>query len=149
MSEIRKATNEDIPKMIPILKEFFPVHNIFSDENYSRDYLKETITDFIVMTYLDDVIATLRIVRKKETPQHQLVELKHIATKDKDEEKIIELIYAAEELIEGGKIELHIAESESPNRRFFEKLGYMIEGTLNNHYRRGEKCYILGKYIPE
>ena len=149
MTEARKANENDVQSLVQMYKDFFPTHNIFSDERYSQDYLKENIDEFIVMTYADDVIGALRIVKKKETADHYQIKFKHIAAKNKDEEVMAQLVAAAEEIAAPGKIELHIAESEEPNRLFFEKLGYLLEGTLNDHYRKGEKCYILGKYIGE
>lgn len=149
MAEIRKATKEDIRLLVEIYAEFFPEHNIFSDKNYSSEYIEENIEDFIVLTYADDILGGLRIVKKQETQNHHIIRFKHIAVKGKDEESMAELVSAAEEIAGPGKIELHIAETEEPNRLFFEKLGYVLEGTLNDHYRKGEKCYLLGKYKGE
>lgn len=149
MAEIRNATKEDIPALVKVYNDFFPKHNIFKDERYASDYIEENLGDFIVLTYADDLLGGLRIVKKKETDDHYLIRFKHIAAKDNDEEYLAQLINAAEEIVKEGKIEMHVAESETPNRLFFEKLGYVLEGTLNDHYRKGEKCYILGKLLGE
>jgi hypothetical protein len=149
MAEIRNAEKGDIKALVKIYKEFFPKHNIFSDEKYSTDYIEDNLGEFIVILYVDDVVGGLRIVEKKETKDHSLINFKHIASKNKDKEILAELIKAAEDLVGPGKIELHIADSEIPNRYFFEKLGYVLEGTLTNHYRKAEKCYVLGKYVGE
>ena len=46
-----------------------------------------------------------------------------------------------------GPIEVHAAEGELNISKFYENLGYKLEGKLKSHYRKGETCFVLGKEI--
>ena len=135
--------------MYDILYSFFPIHNIFKNKNKSKKFLNENIKEFLVSINDGKVEGTLRIVKRNEENGHCLINFKHIASKNKNKEILKDLIKYAEKNSAPGKIELHIAESEKPNKTFFTKLGYEVEGKLKNHYRPKETCYILGKTVKK
>lgn len=147
---IRAATQEDIPKLIDLYKEFFPTHNIFqrSTEDITN-YLSEGIEIDELLVYDDgEITAAMFIVLtdRSEDQKHTRWKFRHVAyTKEKTAK---ELITEVEERIKQtsntAKIELTIAESEKA-LDFFKKIGYQEEGALKNHYRWGETCFILSK----
>ncbi|MBW2974766.1 hypothetical protein KY366_03535 [Candidatus Woesearchaeota archaeon] len=146
--EIKKAEKEELKRLIPVYKEFFPVHAIFtrSDEEV-LDYLENLKGDILIAVEDNSVVGGLVIARKKYG--HTVANFKHIAAKDGDKETIKELVKKAEELSDAAKIELNIADGEKIPYSFFEGLGYETEGKLKSHYRQGETCYILGKTKKE
>ena len=143
--EIKKADSEDMKKLVPVLKEFFPVHAVFtkSDEEVFN-YLKTFSGDIFVAVEKDEVLGGLALSWR--TYGHKVAFFKHIAAKNEDKEVIKKLVEEAEKLTDAGKIEMHIAEGEKiPPIFFVEELGYELEGELKSHYRPGESCYIVGK----
>lgn len=144
---IQKAKKQDIIEISDILYNFFPVHNIFKSKSKSKKFIKEKIKEFLIAKKDKEIVGTIRIVRRKQIKNHYLIEFKHIASKGKDKEVLKILVNKAEEIAKPGKIEIHIADSEIPDKGFFQQLGYNIEGKLKDHYRLKETCYVLGKSI--
>ena len=143
ISQIHK---DDVSKVIPLFKEHFKTHNIFSKPD-------EEIT-----VYLENLIETcplfagencaLFIVKKGGNDSHGIWKFRHFAFNE-DDEAVALLAFAEKyisEQLPTSKIELTIAQTE-PGHDFFLKCGYTQEGALENHYRWGETCFILSKSI--
>ena len=143
---IREATRKDYDELAVLFNHFFPVHNIFQQEKQKiTEYLGSREEELIV---LDDggIRAATYLVQKGEDTagSHKIWKFRHFAYTD--EESGARLLEAAEERIKSksktSKIELTISENEE-GLDFYKKHGYKTEGTLTNHYRWGETCYIL------
>jgi RimJ/RimL family protein N-acetyltransferase len=144
--ELKKANNEELKELVPIFKEFFPVHAIFtkSDEEIMQ-YLSDFKGDILIAHKDSKVIGGIAIERKHYG--HVLALFKHIASKGGSKKIVKEMVQEAEKIANAGKIEIHIAEGEKIAHGFFKRSGYKLEGKLRAHYRPNEICYILGKVI--
>ncbi len=147
--QIRKYQEEDFKKLVPMYKEFFPVHAVFtkSDEEIMKhlEIMKQK-GEFLIAEDNGKIKGALVIV-KSNIDGHVRAKLKRIAAKSPVRKVFTALIQEAEKEVEKGKIEIKVAESEKVKPSFFKKLGYKVEGKLNSHYRAGEVCYILGKVL--
>jgi ribosomal protein S18 acetylase RimI-like enzyme len=150
--EVRQAKKEDLKGFIEILKEVFPVHNIFtkSEEEVLKywETVKAEPDDFIVAVE-DGKIVGGCLVLMRSFDGHTIARIKHLAVaKDHQAEGTGRaLIEKAEEMIGTAKIEIHIAEGEKIVIPFYKKMGYKEEGVLSDHFRKGENCYVMGKYV--
>lgn len=144
--KIKKADTNELRGLIPVLKEFFPVHVIFTkSEAEIFNYLETFEGDVLVAIEEDEVVGGLAISRKQYG--HIVAGFKHIVAKGEDKEVIKALVKEAEKEANAGKIELRIADGEKIPYTFFEELGYEVEGKLKSHYRPDETCYVLGKVV--
>lgn len=145
-----KPTEQDYKKLVTLFKEFFPTHNIFSQSDdrviaYLKDHASQH--EFVVDSELR---SAMFLVMKGESADksHKIWKFRHFAFEDEDIAK--DMLEEAERIIseksETAKIELTIAETEE-GKEFYLENGYSQEGELENHYRFGESCYILGKSI--
>ena len=150
--EIRQAKKQDLKGLIEVYKEVFTVHNIFtkSEEDILKywEAVKAEPDDFIVAVE-DGKIVGGCLVLMKSFEGHTLARIKHLAVSEAYQTKGTgkALMEKAEEMIGTAKIEIHVAESEKEAIAFYEKLGYKQEGVLSDHFRKGENCYVLGKYV--
>ena len=154
MIEIRKARKEELSGLIPVYKEVFRKHGIFTKKPEDMlDYLENAEGEFIIA--IDDaknqVVGGVLAVKTEPDKGHVLARFKHIGIgKDYQGQGVGKgLIKEAEKEIGKGKVEIHVSENEKDAIAFYEKQGYIIEGRLSNHYRDNETCYILGKSIEE
>jgi len=151
--EIKIVEIDDYEKLVPILKQGFPKHNIFSkNDAESLQYLRgyDACDDSFGLMYIDAgvkgcIFAKPRIVTEK----HTVWRLNHEVFANEDMAGM--LVEEAEKMIadsEGSvKIELGLAENETDKVKLFESLGYKKEGELENHYRFGEKTILIGKTL--
>ncbi len=164
--EIRNATEQDLEQFAKILKETFSVHTIFEKSGkeivtHLKKQQNETAKGgggFIVAVEGSKVIGGLLIEKKNETHNHSLWKYKYVAVEknsrnkgvgtrllEEAEKRIKELIYNGK--IATAKVELTIAENEKDAIGFYEKNGFVIEGTFDNHYRWNEKTFAMGKSL--
>lgn len=150
--EIRQAKKEDLNGLIAVLREVFPVHNIFTKDEESVlkywEVVKAEPDDFIVAVEDGKVIGGCLVVMRS-FDGHTIARIKHLAVATDHKAKGVgrSLIEKAEEIIGTGKIEIHVAEGEKIVIPFYTKMGYKQEGVLSDHFRKGENCYVMGKYI--
>lgn len=150
--EVRQAKKEDLKGLIEVYKEVFTVHNIFTkgEEEILKywETVKAEPDDFIVAVEDGKVVGGC-LVLMRSFQGHTIARIKHLAVAENHQKKGVgkALIEKAEEIIGTAKIEIHVAESEKEAIAFYEKLGYKQEGVLSNHFRKGENCYVMGKYV--
>ncbi len=141
---VRTVAEEDFGKLVELYKEFFPTHNIFSqNEDIIKAYLHKELLereDFLITEG-----AALIVVIKRPNDTHARAKFRHFAWKNED--AATQLLQEAESRVrkaaETVKIELTLAENEEIE--FYKNNGYVVEGELKDHYRVGEVCFILGK----
>jgi ribosomal protein S18 acetylase RimI-like enzyme len=150
--QIRQGKKEDLPQLIKVYKEAFKIHNIFkkSEKEIIKHWESSKVEpdDFVVALKDGKVVAGC-LVTMQYVESHTLARIKHIAVAEAFRGKGIgrAIMEKAEEIIGTGKIEIHVAENEKIALPFYKKLGYKQEGILSDHYRKGESCYLLGKYV--
>jgi len=150
--EIRKAEEKDLPGLAALYKDAFMKHNIFSKPKkevleYLNKISKEA--EILVAVENNEIVGGVAVFSSKQTPEHNLSRLKHVAVLPAMQGKGTgkALVEEAEKIAGKGKIEIHVAEREQNIVDFYKKLGYEVEGELASHYRPGETCYILGKVV--
>lgn len=144
--EIRKIRKEELPKLVELYKEAFPIHSIFNkSEEEILQYLKEIEGTILVAVEGDDIAAVLVLVKKHYG--HNFGLIRHFAVSIRHRRKGIgsKLLKHAEEIIKKGKIEMRVVCPIA--KRFYEKNGYEVEGELKSHYRPEETCYVMGKLL--
>ena len=153
---ITNGTKEDIQDIIPLFQSFFPKHNIFQlNQDQVKEYLETEMQKHQLLIIKEQetnkdkrITAASFIVKTGESSnqEHTRWKFRHFAFTNEEAGK--ELLAACEEYIKKqsktAKIELTISENES-SLEFFEQQGYQKEGTLTNHYRWNETCFILAK----
>jgi len=147
MVEIKIAEKNELKELVGLYK-VFEEHNIFrKSEEEVLKYLENVKGEFLIAKEEGKVIGALLITKKQETDEHVLIRFKHIAVAENYRKRGIgsELLDVAEKRVAPGKVEIHVVESES--LEFYKKKGYVIEGELKSHYRRGEMCFIVGKVL--
>ena len=151
MMPIRLIEEKDYEKLTSLYKAFFKTHTLFQREReiVIAYILKEALErEFLVYEEQGLIKGALVIVNKgtNANGSHKRWKFRHIAFESERIGK--ELLAEAEKRVRQqsatAKVELTIAESEE-GLDFYKKQEYAQEGTLLNHYRWGEKCYILGK----
>lgn len=148
---VRKASEDDIGKVAAICMKFYGTHNIFSlpAEEVPQYMGRRAETDeLLVYDDSGEIKAAVFLVSKTPGREagHRLWKLRHFAFSD---EKAAEglLDYAEKKIKEKSescKIIVFIAEGE-PGMEIFKERGYSQEGILESHYRKGEKCFVMGK----
>ena len=148
---IRNANSSDYMKLVELYRSFFSIHNIFQKPNSQViAYLKKQSDKNELLVYDDNgrIKGALFIVNigQNEDGSHKLWKFRHFAYLTDEIGK--ELLDVAEKRVrmssETAKIELNCAESEE-GIDIYEANGYELEGTLKNHYRFGEKCFVFSK----
>ncbi|MBT4577184.1 hypothetical protein HOM13_00490 [Candidatus Woesearchaeota archaeon] len=148
---IRGIQNEDFEKLVRLYKSFFNTHNIFQkSEKEIIDYLKEQSEENALIVYdeTNSIVGALFLVNfgQNENGSHKLWKFRHFAFQTKEVAQ--DLLEEAEKIVknssETSKIELTLAESEK-EIEFYKSNKYILEGTLSNHYRPAEACFILSK----
>ena len=148
---IRKAKEQDLKQLSRMYKSVFKVHNIFTkSEKEIEEYLKPLISDTIVAEEDGKIVGGLVIFRK-QYGDWNLFNFKHVGVANEYQGKGIgsQLLKEAEKICKKGKVELRVAEgvSEIGTIAFYEKNGYKKEGELESHYRKGAKCFVMGKVL--
>ncbi|MFH1510234.1 MAG: GNAT family N-acetyltransferase [Candidatus Woesearchaeota archaeon] len=150
MAKIYEGSESDLHDLAAVYMQQDRPHNIFSKStDYVLDYLSRLEVRYLVVSEQDKVVGGVAVIVKEETSRHNLTRLKHFAVLTKFRNSVIpqKLLEAAEKMAAKGKIEIHVSETETADIEFFMAQGYAIEGELSNHYRHGEKCYVLGKKV--
>lgn len=153
--EFKRATEQDLKNLIPLYKKEFPVHNIFQKESEEEilTYLKEANqTEEIHVGIIDnEVVCGVVLVQtgKSRDQTHTVWKFRHFAVKERvsAEEFLTYVEGLVKEKSDTVKIEMTFAEDEQKYIEIFKNEGYVLEGTLENHYRPGEKTYLYGKTI--
>ena len=146
------ANPSDMIQVAQLLKEFYPTHNLFNQtEDKIATYLQtESINHKLLICKNEnkEIVASSFVVKTGESSDqsHSRWKFRHFAFVSEAAAK--ELLTASEDLVKGqsktAKIELTISEREK-SLSFFESNEYKKEGSLANHYRWNESCYILSK----
>lgn len=148
---IRGIQNEDFEKLVRLYKSFFPTHNIFQkSEKEIINYLKEQSEENALIVYdeTNSIVGALFLVNfgQNENGSHKLWKFRHFAFKNLDIAQ--RLLDEAEKIVknssETSKIELTLAETEK-GIDFYKSNKYILEGSLSNHYRPNETCFIFAK----
>lgn len=156
--QVRKATEKEYSDLAQIYKKVFPVHNRFSKplrtvvSSLKKEAKKH---ELFVAVEEDRVVGGLVLIKADEDVKagHIRWKLRHIAIHPEFQHRAYgeSLVKYAEMKIRSksktAKIELHVSENEKDALTFYERLHYKKEGELYNHYRYGEKTYVLGKTI--
>lgn len=146
---IREAKKSDYEQLAKLYSFFFTVHNIFhQDSKPVIDYLKKQEQEMLVFEENKEIKGAICLVNLGQSldGKHKHWKFRHFAYLN---EKIgEELLAEAEKKVKAGsktaKVELTIAETEK-NLSFYKTHSYEQEGILKNHYRWGERCFVLGK----
>lgn len=148
---IRPVQKPDYPKLVQLYKSFFKTHNIFQQEEEKIvNYLTESSAknNLLVAEDANEIKGALFLVNigASEDESHKRWKFRHFAFANK--EIAAELLTEAENIIKEqsktAKVELTLAETET-GIEFYKEHSYEQEGTLKNHYRWGENCFILSK----
>ena len=157
MIMIEKPNEDDIKQLAKLYKDVFTVHNIFTKPDKEvLDYLDNVDGEILVAKENGKVLGGCLIEYTKSQYSHSLWRIKHLAvSREKQHEGVGSVIL---EEIEGmikerisikdvksAKAEVHVSENEKESIGFYKKHGFVIEGELKDHYRKGETCFILGK----
>ena len=159
--DVRKPKEEELLDLIPIYKKVFKVHNIFQDEEskikeymLSRDKEEPELGFYVAIK--DGKVAGGFLLRKVGGDEkHWNIRLNHFATDDafKGQGVGTALMDTVDEIVldnkgeRSAKIEIHVSENEKDAIEFFKKFGYVVEGEVKSHFRKGELVYFLGKEI--
>ncbi len=148
---VRASEEKDYGQLASLYAHFFKVHNLFQrGRAFIADYLKAEAgkNELFVFEEGGLVRGALFLVKSGENSSgsHQRWKFRHFAF---ESESVAEKLLAEAErnvkaACKTAKIELTIAETEE-GIDFYKKHGYVQEGSLKNHYRWGETCFVLGK----
>ena len=148
---VRNVQEGDYGVLVTLYKSFFKTHNIFQQPDKTiMEYLKQQSKENELIVYDDNesLKGALYLVNLSQNSSHVLWKFKHVAFES--ETIASALLEEAEKRVKGTstsvKIELTIAESED-GIDFYKSNGYVQEGALSNHYRKGETCFILSKSL--
>jgi ribosomal protein S18 acetylase RimI-like enzyme len=146
--EIREAKPDELNSLASIYKQEHSGHVLFQgNEKDIEDYLERLDMQYVVMLDQQDVVGGVAVLQQLQAKNHSVFQLKHFAVLKEYVDKAQFFMNAMETRLDTGKIELHLSDKDTPDIEFFMQLGFEIEGTLSNHYKIGEKCYIMGKTI--
>ena len=145
--EIRQVEEQDYPSLIGLYKEFFKVHNIFSKTHEEiKDYLLELIEKNEIYVLIESGVKAAMILVGNGGVEHKLYKFRHFAFDN--EENATNLLDYVEDIIsnnsETSKVEVTIADGEK-GIEMYKNAGFILEGSLSNHYRDGEITFVLGK----
>jgi ribosomal protein S18 acetylase RimI-like enzyme len=142
---IEKAVVSDLKDLIPIYKEVFKIHEIFtkSDEEILM-YLEKNVSGFLIAKVNEKVVGGV-LVRQVDEGWR----LSHLVVADGFRDLNIgsHLLKAAEEKIGSGKITVHLSANEETALPFYKKNGFSVEKEEVGYYREGEKVFFLVKEI--
>jgi N-acetylglutamate synthase-like GNAT family acetyltransferase len=146
---LRTFEEKDAVQVAKLFKSYFKTHTLFEqDESKIVTYVNEQAIKNPLIVYESDgkIIGALFLVNRNTDGDHKLWKFRHFAFTQANvgEELLKEAEKKVEESSKTGKVELTIAESEE-GINFFKMQGYEQEGILKNHYRWGERTYILSK----
>ena len=147
--------NQLLKELIPICREEFGPHNIFSkDGDYIIGYILgvQKEKEILFFVHEDKVIGETVFENKDESvsEDHTIWNLKHFALSkglpadvergvmDKIEESLMEKSKSI-------KIQLNLSEREDRAIERFQRFGFSLEGTLKDHYQVGENMYVYSK----
>ena len=152
MIEIRQGKKDELSGLIPIYKEEFSRHGIFSkDAEAIMDYLENVDGRFMIAIDAVEhkVLGGLLVTIKEPDKGHTLARFKHIAVAEAHRGQGLAegLFKEAEKMLDNAKIEIHVSENEKDALPFYERMGFEKEADLKDHYRMGERCYIMGKTL--
>ena len=155
--EIKRPDENELKGLIPLYKKEFPVHNIFQKKTDEEivTYLKEADETYEIYVGIENekvVAGAVLIQTSSDVDKNHLVwKFRHFAAEEGAENKAKELLTHLESVIkeqsQTAKIELTLAEGEQKYIEISKSHGYVLEGTLANHYRFGENTYLYGKSI--
>jgi hypothetical protein len=145
---IRNVAEDDYGQVASLCKEFFTTHEHFQrSPEEIINYLKSKSDELLVMEE-NDLIKGCVFLVSLSSGGHRRWRFRHFAFET--EELGAQLLGEAERRIKEksstAKIELNIAETEQ-GKEFYLSHGYVQEGILMNHFRWGEKCFVLGKSL--
>ncbi|MBN2881137.1 hypothetical protein JXM83_03720 [Candidatus Woesearchaeota archaeon] len=146
--EFRKATNDDFCNVAQLYKQFFGLHNVFTKpiENIVS-YLEEQVTKSeLFVAEIDKKLFCAVFLVNKGGNEHKLHKLRHFAF---ESDSIgLEMLNWLEKIVmersTTAKIEVTIADGEK-GFEMYKRAGFILEGSLSNHYRHGEITFVLGK----
>lgn len=143
---VRNVQESDFELLASLYRSFFKVHDIFQEGNIV-EYLKEKSEKDDLLVYdQDGIVKGALFLVCLSKGDHSRWKFRHFAFET--EEIGTRLLEEAEKRVKESsktaKIELTIAETEE-GKEFYLKNGYKEEGKLENHYRFGESCFVLGK----
>lgn len=145
---VRTYQEKDLELVTKLYKSYFQTHTLFEQPAEKvLLYLQEQVKKHPLLVFEEEgIIGAVFLVTKNTSGTHKLWKLRHFAfTKAYVGEQLLQ---EAEKRIQKAsktaKVELSIAESEE-GIDFLKMKGYEQEGLLKNHYRWGERCYILSK----
>jgi hypothetical protein len=148
---IRNGNEEDIRQLVSLFSDFFSTHDKFQrNPEIVKAYIMKEFLEHDLVVYDDEGIlkGALFLVKLGESSNrdHKRWRFRHFAF---ESERIAnELLSEAERRVKlnskTAKVELNITESEE-GIDFYKKRGYEQEGILQNHFRWGEVCFVLGK----
>ena len=146
---LRAGVETDVERVALLYKSYFKMHTLFEQPlDEIALYVKEQLKKHTLLVHDEAgmITAAVMLVTKNTHGTHKLWMLRHFAFTRADFGE--ELLKEAERQVREGsktaKVELRIAESEE-GINFFRMQGYEQEGCLRNHYRWGERCYVLSK----
>jgi hypothetical protein len=146
--EIREAKPEELKTLASIYKQEHSGHALFQGEvSDIEDYLARLNVQYIILTEQNNVVGGVAVLQQLQAKDHSVFMLKHFALLKEHADQAAFFMNSVETRLDTGKIELHLSDKDTPDIEFFMQQGYEIEGTLSNHYKIGEKCYVLGKTI--
>ncbi len=146
-----------IQEWIPILREELKPHNIFqkSREEILQYLLRIQKEHELFIALINRKVVGGTVLEKKDeniTGDHKVWKLKHFAlNKEITGEVEKEILTEIEEILckksKSVKIQLNLSEKESRYIELFQNYGFKKEGTLEDHYRVGEKMVIYSKLV--
>ncbi len=148
---VRQAQESDFEPLAGLYREFFPTHNIFQgDQGEVVAYLRQESgkSELLLSEVGGSVKGALFLAKTGQDSggSHTRWKFRHFAFETVQVAQ--ELLKEAEKRVSGAsdtaKVELTIAETEE-GLDFYKARGYVQEGVLQNHYRWGERCFVLGK----
>jgi|GEM_PF-4792252 len=143
--EIVSATVDDLKALIPVYKEVFKVHDIFTKSDAEIiSYFEKVVDDFLVAKINGKTVGGV-LVKKKDDEWR----INHLVVADGYRDLNIGsyLLKAAESRIGSGKISVHLSANEEAALPFYKKMGFSVEKEEVGYYRPGEKVFFLVKEI--
>lgn len=146
--EIREAQDSELRELATLYKREHGKHVMFQgNQSDIQDYLERLDVKYLVYLEHGAIIAAVAVLSQKMSDEHMVHELRHFAVSKAHQSQANAFVGAIETRLGFGKYELHLDEYDTPDIEYFMQQGYEIEGTLTNHHRLDERCYILGKMI--
>ena len=146
--EIKIADKNEVKELIPIFKEVFEIHNIFtkSDEEIEKYLMNLFEEGKFAVVIEDEVIAGCYFV-KEDTWR-----IKHFGVKEEHQNQGVGrdlLNFVEKEIgqdeIDEKKIIIKVSQNEFGSIEFYERNGYMVIEEMPDYYRDKETVFILQK----